>query len=143
MEFSRQECWSGLPIPSLGIFPTRDRTQVSCTAGGFFTPEPPGKLSAGGCSLIKEKGLFGVLSQAGKTEFSPFELMPVPALGISILNEVEISRILHGHKTPSGLVCSNEMQTSFATTLEVTGAEDEGHKSLGIGECSGGRQFSL
>ena len=57
MEFSRQECWSGLPVPSLGIFPTRDRTQVSCNAGGFFTTEPPGKLSAGGFSLIKEKGL--------------------------------------------------------------------------------------
>ena len=142
MEFSRQECWSGLPVPSLGILPTRDRTQVSCIAGGFFTTEPPGKLSAGGFSLIKEQGLFGVLSQAGKTEFSPFELMPLPALGISILNEVEISRILHGRKTPAGLVWSNEMQKSFATTLEVTGVEDEGHKSLEMRECPGGRQFS-
>ena len=70
MEFSRRECWSGLPVPSLGIFPIRDRTQVSCIAGGFFTTERPGKLSVGGFSLVKEKDLFGVPSQAGKTEFS-------------------------------------------------------------------------
>lgn len=69
--------------------------------------------------------------------------MPLPSLGISILNEVEISRILRGHKTPAGLVWSNEMRKSFATTLEVTGAEDEGHKSLGIRDCPGSRQFSL
>ena len=35
--FSRQEYWSGLPLPSPGIFPTRDHTQVSCTADRFFT----------------------------------------------------------------------------------------------------------
>ena len=41
--FPRQECWSGLPFPSLGIFPTgikpRSPTlrQVSCIAGGFST----------------------------------------------------------------------------------------------------------
>ena len=37
MEFSRQEYWSGLPFPSLGIFPTQGWNPVSCTAGGFFT----------------------------------------------------------------------------------------------------------
>ena len=38
MEFSRQEYWSGLPCPSPGesSWP-RDRTWVSCIAGGFFT----------------------------------------------------------------------------------------------------------
>ena len=36
--FSRQEYWSGLPFPSPGICsPSRDQTQVSCIAGGFFT----------------------------------------------------------------------------------------------------------
>ena len=69
--------------------------------------------------------------------------MPLPALGIGILNEVEISGILRGRKTPAGLVWSNEMWKSFATTLEVTGTEDEGHKSLVIRDCPGGRQFSL
>ena len=68
--------------------------------------------------------------------------MPLPALGISILNDVEISRIFPGRKTPAGLVWSNEMRKSFAT-LEVMGAEDEGHKSLGIRDCPGSRQFSL
>ena len=28
---------------SRGIFPPRDQTRVSCTAGRFFTTEPPGK----------------------------------------------------------------------------------------------------
>ena len=38
MEFSRQEYWSGLPFPSPGDLPNpRDRTQVSCIKGRFFT----------------------------------------------------------------------------------------------------------
>ena len=38
MEFSRQEYWSRLPFPSFkGSSQCRDRAQVSCTAGGFFT----------------------------------------------------------------------------------------------------------
>ena len=36
--FSRQEYWSGLPLPSPGYLPEpRDRTLVACIAGGFFT----------------------------------------------------------------------------------------------------------
>ena len=38
MGFSRQEDWSGLPFPPPGDLP-RDRTQVSCLAGRFFTSE--------------------------------------------------------------------------------------------------------
>ena len=38
MGFCRQEYWSELPYPSPGeSSQPRDRTQVSCTAGGFFT----------------------------------------------------------------------------------------------------------
>ena len=37
MEFSRQEHWRRLPFPSPGIFPTRDRTGISCIAGRFIT----------------------------------------------------------------------------------------------------------
>ena len=38
IEFSRQEYWSGLPIPSPGeSSQSRDQTQVSWIAGGFFT----------------------------------------------------------------------------------------------------------
>ena len=36
MAFSRQECRSGIPF-SRGSSPPRDWTQVSCTAGRFFT----------------------------------------------------------------------------------------------------------
>ena len=36
--FSRQEYWSELPFPFWGDLPNpRDRTKVSCIAGGFFT----------------------------------------------------------------------------------------------------------
>ena len=38
MRFSRPEYWSGVTVPfSREIFPTQDRTQVSCIAGGFYT----------------------------------------------------------------------------------------------------------
>ena len=38
MEFSRPEYWSGQPLPSPGeSSQPRDWTQVSCTAGRFFT----------------------------------------------------------------------------------------------------------
>ena len=37
MEFSRQEYWSGLPFPFSWVSSwPRDRTHVSCIAGGFF-----------------------------------------------------------------------------------------------------------
>ena len=38
MEFSRPEYWSRVALPfSRGSSQPRDRTQVSCVAGGFFT----------------------------------------------------------------------------------------------------------
>ena len=37
MGFSRQEYWSGVPLPSPGSSQTRDQIQVSCIAWGFFT----------------------------------------------------------------------------------------------------------
>ena len=38
MEFSRQECWHGQPFLFPGDLPLpRERTQVSCIAGRFFT----------------------------------------------------------------------------------------------------------
>ena len=47
MEFSRQECWSGLPFPSPGDLPdTGIETVSSCVStltSGFFTTAPPGK----------------------------------------------------------------------------------------------------
>ena len=44
MGFSRQEYWSGLPFPSLGDLPDPGTEPLSLAlAGGFFSPEPPGK----------------------------------------------------------------------------------------------------
>ena len=44
MEFSRQEFWSGLPLPSSGDLPDPGIEPASpALAGGFFTTEPPGK----------------------------------------------------------------------------------------------------
>ena len=42
--FPRQEDWSGLPFTSPGILPDPGIGPTSpALAGGFFTPEPPGK----------------------------------------------------------------------------------------------------
>jgi len=47
MGFPRQECWSGLPFPSLGDLPDPE-IEPACPAleGRFFTTEPPGKPKA-------------------------------------------------------------------------------------------------
>ena len=42
--FCRQEDWSGLPFPSPGDLPDLDiKPAYLALAGGFFTPESPGK----------------------------------------------------------------------------------------------------
>ena len=44
MEFSRQEYWSGLSLPSPGDLPDPGIEPMSqALAGGFFTAEPAGK----------------------------------------------------------------------------------------------------
>ena len=44
VEFSRQECWSGLPCPPPGDLPDPGIEPASpALAGRFFTTEPPGK----------------------------------------------------------------------------------------------------
>ena len=51
MEFSRQECWSGLPFPSPGALPNPGIKPVSLVSlaltGGFFTTDHLGILSCG------------------------------------------------------------------------------------------------
>ena len=46
MEFSRQECWSGLPFPTPGDLQIQGLSQcflqIPCIAGGFFTVLPLG-----------------------------------------------------------------------------------------------------
>jgi len=44
MGLPRQESWSGSSFPSPGDLPDpRAEPASSALAGGFFTPEPPGK----------------------------------------------------------------------------------------------------
>jgi len=44
MGFLRQEYWSWLPFPSLGVLPEPGIEAMSpAFAGRFFTTEPPGK----------------------------------------------------------------------------------------------------
>ena len=44
MGFSRQEYWSGLPLPPSGNLPEPGMEPASpALAGGLFTTEPPGK----------------------------------------------------------------------------------------------------
>ena len=49
MEFSRQEYWSGLPLPAPGDLPGPGIKPVSLVSpalrGGFFTTAPPGRAS--------------------------------------------------------------------------------------------------
>ena len=50
MGFPRQEHWSGLPFPSPGDLPDPGiKTASPELADGFFTTEPPGKLSSKWC----------------------------------------------------------------------------------------------
>ena len=42
--FPRQECWSGLPFPSLGDLPDPGiNPEFPALAGRYFTTKPPGK----------------------------------------------------------------------------------------------------
>ena len=49
MGFPQQEYWSGLPVPCPGDLPNPrikpSSFASSALAGGFFTTEPPGKLT--------------------------------------------------------------------------------------------------
>ena len=61
MEFSRQECWSGLPFPSPGALPNLGIKPGSSAFQADFLPfEPPGKLGESyGARLFKipQRGL--------------------------------------------------------------------------------------
>ena len=52
MGFPRQRHWSGLPFPSPRDLLDRELIPVSCTVGGFFTAELPGKPQEGALEQI-------------------------------------------------------------------------------------------
>ena len=53
MEFSRQEFWSGLPFPPTGnLSRPRDRNQISCIAGRFFTIWATSRIILYLCHLV-------------------------------------------------------------------------------------------
>ena len=56
MEFSRQEYWSGLPLPSPGDLPAPVIESASLAlAGRFFTIKPPGKSPKSTTFQLKKK----------------------------------------------------------------------------------------
>ena len=61
MEFSRQDYWSEGVIPFQGSSQPRDRTQVPCIAGRFFTSGPPATSPRGPHNCLSPAGSrFGV-----------------------------------------------------------------------------------
>ena len=62
MEFSRQEYWSRLPLPTPGDFPNpgiKPRSPVPpAVAGRFFTTAPPGKPFHYDCSFVLTQRVF-------------------------------------------------------------------------------------
>ena len=58
MEFLRQEYWSGLSIPSPGVFPTQGLNLHPALASGLFTTKPPEIMfSVKGLCVQQQKGL--------------------------------------------------------------------------------------
>ena len=75
MEFSRQEYWNGLPLPSPGNLPGPGMEPVfPALVGGFFTTQPPGKPAEEDTQtqrnevLAKNEGLAPPLSSHHFTE---------------------------------------------------------------------------
>ena len=59
MGFPRQEYWSGLPFPSPGDLPDPGiKPAPPALAGGFFTPESPGKPYGVDRVLLFKKYIF-------------------------------------------------------------------------------------
>ena len=44
MDFSRQEYWSGSPVPIPGDLPNQESDLSPAMEGGYFTTEPPEKF---------------------------------------------------------------------------------------------------
>ena len=66
MGFSRQEYWSGLPLPTPGDLPDSGIKPASpALAGRFFTIEPPGKPSCSYIDSISSSGVNFIAVESG------------------------------------------------------------------------------
>ena len=82
MEFYRQEyCCHFLISSSRGSSQPRDRTLISCTAGGLFTTEPPGKSQE--------------LSIARGTRAKKISLDRIPGIGTYRKGPTQKQKIVH------------------------------------------------
>ena len=79
MEFSRQEYWGGVAIPfSRESSQPRDRTQVSCIAGLFFTiwgtREAPSLMSQASRSQVQDSNSDSVTPEPALRDATPYSL---------------------------------------------------------------------
>ena len=153
MGFSRQECWSGLPFPSRGIFPTQGLTPisyVSCTGrlGSSPLEEPPGKipppvahsslfsLQHGEESMVITEQL-GSPRDTGWTGWSPRGIA-FPADLSSCQMQASQGR---EETTLPSFSCSQAINTVNSDMLETESAQSSFHEGLSaqimIWECSG------
>ena len=73
MEISRQEYWSGLPLPSPGDLPDSGIKPISpALAGGLFTSLTPGKKHILLLSLFLTKLLYQLLKHMSYNDFHSF-----------------------------------------------------------------------
>ena len=70
--FPRQEYWSGLPFPTLGVLPDPGIEPAShVLAGRFFTTEPPGKPIGIHKWVINSSQVYQELSTGVLPKFDP------------------------------------------------------------------------
>ena len=80
----RHEYWSGLPCPPLGDLPNSGIEPASpALAGGFFTPEPPGKPSEAVSPYLIQKLSQTSAHPAGPNHYTSAgtQRLPRPSLG--------------------------------------------------------------
>ena len=125
MESSRQECWSGLPIPSPGDHPDPGIKPTSLAspalADGFFTTEPPGNqlyMSSYNCLLMtilihveKPLSLLTIFTRAAEESHWPeihqtLELSPH-------LNALKFFSGIRGHMLMDCLQITRVFKTTF------------------------------
>ena len=92
--------WVAMPS-SRGSSRPRDRTQVSCITGGFYTAEPPGKSVARVSRYIFLRGHINSYSVKHATSITCYFMWcPTKALSVGIINTVSKHRLC-----PLGLSC--------------------------------------